>query len=72
MSATTLHARRTPLAPVPLPAVVVRVEATEPRPFVAGSYVGGHSWSPLLGFPTPAEALIYAAAVNRRNGRWTA
>lgn len=71
MSTSTLHARATPLAPVPMPATVVRIEPTEPRPFVVGSYVGGHRWSPLLGFKTSLEAMIYAAAVNRRNGRWT-
>lgn len=71
MSTSTLPARSTPLAAVPLQPAVVREIPGEARPFVVGTYLRGHSWSPLLAFTNPLEAVIYAAATNRRTGRWT-
>jgi hypothetical protein len=57
----------------PARAIVVRHVPEETKPYVAGIYLTrAHDFSPLLAFPTAAEAVVYAAAINRRTGRWTA
>lgn len=62
-----------PVAAPPARLVHVRQQDREAKPWESGYYLpttGG--WSPLLSFDTAAEATVYAAAVNRRSGRWAA
>lgn len=59
-----------PVVPSP---VVVRTTGSDTYPYEAGYYTDkDHKWSLCLPFTGPAEAVVYAAAVNRRSGRWSA